>query len=104
MQNRSLIRELSYSLIATALVVLLLLFFTPEIVLPSLAGLAYFLLGVGIVLLLAHKLIESIQEEQLRRSRVRCATCGWDGLGEQVYRSRACPECDSFQLEVIDDN
>ncbi len=102
MKNRSLIRELSYSLIATALVVLLLLVFTPEMTLPSLAGFAYVLLGFGIVLLLAQKLIGIIQQEQLRRSRVRCETCGWDGLGEQVCRSRACPECDSHRLEVIE--
>ena len=102
MKNRSFIRELSYSLIATALVVLLLLVFTPEIALPSLAVFAYILLGVAIILLLAQKLVGIIQQEQLRRSRVRCETCGWDGLGEQVYRSRVCPECDSFRLEVIE--
>ena len=64
MKNRSLIRELSYSLVATALVVLLLLVFTPEIALPSLAVFAYILLGAGIVLLLAHKLLEIIQQEE----------------------------------------
>ena len=74
MKNRSFIRELSYSLIATALVVLLLLVFTPEIALPSLAVFAYILLGVAIVLLLAQKLVGIIQQEQLRRSRVRCET------------------------------
>ena len=102
MKNRSFIRELSYSLIATALVGLLLLIFTPEIALPSLAVFAYILLGVGIVLLVARKLIEIIQQEQLRRSRVQCQACGWDGRGEQVHRSRACPECDSERLEVIE--
>ena len=101
MNNRSLIGDLSYSLIATALIVLLLLFFTPEVAVPSLASFAYVLLGVGIVLLAAQKLIGIIQQEQLRRSAVRCEACGWDGLGEQVYSSRACPECDSHRLEVI---
>ena len=104
MKNRSFIRELSYSLIATALVVLLLLVFTPEIALPSLAVFAYVLLGAGIVLLVARKLIGIIQQERLRRSRVQCETCGWDGMGEQILRSRACPECDSDRLSVIEND
>ena len=103
MRNRSFISELSYSLIIAALVVLLLLVFTPEIALPSLAIFAYVLLGVGIVLLAAQKLIEIIQQEQLRRSRVQCEACGWDGPGEKVYRSRVCPECDSSRLSVIEE-
>ena len=102
MKNRSIIRELSYSLIATALVVLLLLLFTPAIGLPSLAVFAYLLLGVGIGLLVARKLVEIIQQERLGRSRVQCEVCGWDGTGEQVHRFRACPECDSDRLRVIE--
>ena len=98
MKNRSFISELSYSLIITALVVLLLLVFTPEITLPSLAVFANILLAVGIVLLAAQKLIEIIQQEQLRRSRVRCEACGWDGM---IHRSRVCPECDSDRLSVV---
>ncbi len=100
MKNRSLIKDLSYSLIATALVVFLLLMFIPE-ALPSLASFAYLLLGVGILLLLAGKSAQIIQQECLRRSRVRCESCGWDGRGEKVCRTRVCPECDSEWLAVI---
>ncbi len=101
MKNRSLIRDLSYSLIATALVVFLLLVFTPE-VLPPLASFAYLLLGVGILLLLADKSTKIIQQERVRRSFVRCESCGWDGSGEKVFRSGTCPECDSGRLSVIE--
>ena len=103
MKNGSLIGELGYSLVATALIVLLLLVFTPEIALSSLASFAYLLLGIGLLLLLTRKLLEIIQQERLRRSRVRCQNCGWDGLGERVYRSRVCPECDSDRLAIIAD-
>ena len=101
MKNRSLIRNLGYSLIATALVVFLLLTFTPEF-LPSMAGFAYLLLGVGILLLLAGKSAQIIQQERLLRSRIRCESCAWDGRGEKVFRTGVCPECDSERLAVIE--
>lgn len=95
------LKRAGYALITVALILLTFLNATPEFRVPTVAFYAYLLLGVGGIMILTFKSAEIIQQARLSKRRVYCLECGWFGHGEDWYRYRCCPECDSKDVVLM---
>jgi hypothetical protein len=95
------LQRIGCSLVVVALVLLLILTTSSALYSPVAAVYSYILLGLGVALAIANKIVEVLFVARLRRSTVLCLNCGWSGPGEVWYRSECCPECDAENVVAV---
>ncbi len=101
MRRSDAFKRLGYSLIAAALIFFMIVTYLPELRSALVVTYSYSLLGAGVLSLLLNKGLAIIHYRRWRETPVRCRDCGWSGLGQDWYRYRCCPDCDSIRVAPI---
>ena len=96
----TLLKRIGYGFVASGLIVWLLLTSTPQLALPRLVAAIWMLIGAGVILVIANKGVESIQQYRLRHRRAMCMSCGWFGRGSEWFGGQCCPRCDSEEIAL----
>jgi DNA-directed RNA polymerase subunit RPC12/RpoP len=88
----------AYTLITTALSILILVFYIPAFEWNLLLVLGYALLILGMILIVFRKIFTIIQKTKLRNEKVECQHCSWNGPGLRTLKAKGCPECGSNRI------
>jgi hypothetical protein len=100
LEKVSFLKRTGYALITISIIFLTFMAMTPELYTPSLVLYSYILLVAGFLLLIVNKAVSLLLQARLRRQRAYCISCGWHGMGGDLYGYEFCPECDSEQVMI----